>query len=95
MMIDVVDCLNTFESIAPRSLRLLERTFEWLSKERIVPTPENYAIWYTYFSGHQPDLNREIDKAHPGFRGVRSRHSAAAIGLRSNGGLAIASAPSG
>jgi len=56
------DWLHILENTEPRSARIADRAFEKLAKERMPPTPENYALWYTYFAGYQPDLNRVIDQ---------------------------------
>lgn len=56
------DWFRILENAEPRSAKLADRTFEKLAKERMTPTPENYALWYTYFAGYQPDLNRAIDQ---------------------------------
>nr|WP_247893909.1 GGDEF domain-containing protein [Azospirillum endophyticum] len=31
--------------------------------ERLPPSPENFTLWYVYFSGNNPDLTRAIDLA--------------------------------
>ena len=56
------DWFHVLENTEPRSAKLADRTFEKLAKERMPPTPENYALWYTYYAGYQPDLNRVIDQ---------------------------------
>ena len=40
---------------------LAARAFERLALENLAPTPENYSIWYNYYSGRIPDLNEAID----------------------------------
>jgi len=61
-MTNYSDWLQILENTEPRSAKLADRALEKLSKERMAPTPENYALWYTYFAGYQPDLNRVIDQ---------------------------------
>lgn len=34
----------------------------YMQKFNISPTPENYAIWFHYAMGRNPELNREVDK---------------------------------
>lgn len=46
---------------AERASELAALSFERLGKEGMPPTPENYALWYAYYSGDVPDLNRAID----------------------------------
>ena len=40
---------------------LSDLSFERLAQEGMAPTPENYSIWYNYYSGRLPDLNEAID----------------------------------
>ena len=35
--------------------------FERIHKEKLVPTPENYELWYVYYSGANPEVTRAID----------------------------------
>lgn len=44
-----------------RASQLASLAFERLGREGMAPTPENYALWYSYFSGDMPDLVRAID----------------------------------
>lgn len=32
-----------------------------MTKHRIPPTPENYAVWYEYYAGREPELMRAVD----------------------------------
>ncbi|CAK0769993.1 diguanylate cyclase [uncultured Gammaproteobacteria bacterium] len=45
-----------------RATELAAQAFERLAKERMLPTPDNYNLWYTYYAGHYPDLNRAIEQ---------------------------------
>lgn len=40
-----------------------ERSLERIAELSISPTPENYELWFVYFSGSDPELNRTIDSA--------------------------------
>ena len=40
---------------------LAAHAFERLAEEGLAPTPENYSLWYNYYSGRLPDLNETID----------------------------------
>ena len=42
------------------SLMIAENVFEYLRKWKIPPTPQNYVIWYTFFTGSNPALSRLI-----------------------------------
>lgn len=50
------------EDIA-RAADLARRAMQRLAEERLAPNPENFTIWYAYFSGQFPDLSRAIDLA--------------------------------
>ncbi len=41
--------------------QLAAQAFERLAKERMPPSPENYTLWYVYYSGENPDLTRTVD----------------------------------
>src|SRR4051794_28053876 len=32
-----------------------------IAVEGLLPTPPRFTLWYTYYSQHEPDLNRAID----------------------------------
>jgi diguanylate cyclase len=38
-----------------------EQAMARIAAEGLLPTPPQFALWYTYHSQHEPDLNREID----------------------------------
>ena len=38
-----------------------EQAMARIAAEGLLPTPPQFALWYTYYSQHEPDLNREID----------------------------------
>ncbi|WP_247872419.1 GGDEF domain-containing protein [Azospirillum sp. TSO35-2] len=46
-----------------RSGGLAAKAMERMLSERLPPTPENFTLWYIYFSGRNPDLTRAIDLA--------------------------------
>ncbi|HRJ60683.1 MAG TPA: diguanylate cyclase [Azospirillaceae bacterium] len=50
------------EDIA-RATDLARRAVQRLAEERLAPNPENFTIWYAYYSGQFPDLARAIDLA--------------------------------
>ncbi|MBV5335911.1 GGDEF domain-containing protein [bacterium] len=50
------------EDIA-RASDLARRAMQRLVEERLAPNPENFTIWYAYYSGQFPDLTRAIDVA--------------------------------
>jgi diguanylate cyclase len=41
--------------------KLSEQAFERIEKENLMPTPENYELWYVYYSGENPEITRAID----------------------------------
>jgi diguanylate cyclase len=42
-------------------MRWAQAAFQRMLAEGIAPTPDFYALWYSYYSGQRPDLNRAID----------------------------------
>lgn len=42
---------------------LAKRAMQRMIAERLPPNPENFALWYAYYSGHLPDLARAMDMA--------------------------------
>lgn len=44
-----------------RAQKLSELAFERLEKENLLPTPENYELWYVYYSEENPEITRAID----------------------------------
>lgn len=46
-----------------RASDLARRAMERIEAEALPPTPENFTLWYAYFSGQMPDLTRAIDIA--------------------------------
>jgi diguanylate cyclase len=45
----------------PRSAKLGEVAFQTMITHGVAPTPHNYAVWFTYVSGLEPELRRAID----------------------------------
>jgi diguanylate cyclase len=45
----------------PRSAKLGEVAFRTMITHGVAPTPHNYAVWFTYVSGLEPELRRAID----------------------------------
>ncbi|WP_207476951.1 GGDEF domain-containing protein [Arenibaculum pallidiluteum] len=41
--------------------RLAEQAMARMARERVAPTPENFAVWYAHYSGRAPDLSRAIE----------------------------------
>lgn len=39
------------------------RAMQRMGEDRLAPTPENFTLWYAYFSGQLPDLTRAVDIA--------------------------------
>jgi diguanylate cyclase len=52
-----------------RTQRLAEAAFKRMAERNIVPTPQNYALWYAHVSGSSPELskaiNTQIDSGRP------------------------------
>ncbi len=46
-----------------RSGDLASKAMERMLSDRLPPTPENFTLWYVYFSGQKPDLTRAVDLA--------------------------------
>lgn len=46
-----------------RAVALADRAMERLRAEQLAPNPENFTLWYAYFSGHFPDLSRAMEMA--------------------------------
>ena len=46
-----------------RSSGLAAKAMERMLSDRLPPTPENFTLWYVYFSGRNPDLTRAVDLA--------------------------------
>ena len=44
-----------------RAVALLKQTLPEMNKRGIATTPENYAVWYEYVSGDNPDLVNEVN----------------------------------
>lgn len=47
---------------ADTAAELLRLAVPLMSRHEIPPTPHNYAVWYTYVSGENPELKTEIDR---------------------------------
>ena len=45
----------------PKLAGLGEAALQAMRSHGIAPTPQNYALWYGYVSGLQPELSRAID----------------------------------
>jgi len=45
-----------------RALEWAQRAMQRMKEFGIPPNPENYTLWYVYFSGDMPELNRSIDR---------------------------------
>jgi diguanylate cyclase len=45
----------------PKSAALGESAFKAMVANGVEPSPQNYAVWFTYVSGLQPELTRIID----------------------------------
>ena len=50
------------EAAADTAAELLRLAVPLMSRHQIPPTPHNYAVWYTYVSGENPQLQTEIDR---------------------------------
>lgn len=46
---------------ADRADQLSELAFARIEKEKLPPTPENYELWYVYYSAENPEIVRAID----------------------------------
>ncbi|WP_376958599.1 GGDEF domain-containing protein [Azospirillum sp. A26] len=46
-----------------RSSGLAAKAMERMLSDRLPATPENFTLWYVYYSGNNPDLTRAIDLA--------------------------------
>lgn len=46
-----------------RAKALAARALGRMEAEELPPTPENFSLWYAYFSGQYPDLKRALDLA--------------------------------
>ena len=46
---------------AEKASQYASAAFERLLKEGLVPTPENYELWYVYFADANPEVTRAID----------------------------------
>ncbi len=44
-----------------RTRRLAEAAFKAMATQDVLPTPQNYALWYAYASGNLPELSLAID----------------------------------
>jgi len=50
------------EKTAEAAAEYLRMTLPLMSRHQVPATPENYAIWYSYVSGDDPELKAEIDR---------------------------------
>lgn len=50
---------NEFETVGALAAKAMER----MLSDRLPPNPENFTLWYVYFSGQHPDLTRAVDIA--------------------------------
>ena len=46
---------------AEKASQYASDAFERMLKEGLVPTPENYELWYVYYAGSNPEITRAID----------------------------------
>lgn len=46
-----------------RASALASKALDRMTSDRLPPTPENFTLWYAYFSGQHPDLTRAVDNA--------------------------------
>lgn len=44
-----------------RAKKLSSQAFEKIKAENLLPTPENYELWYVYYSEENPEITRAID----------------------------------
>lgn len=51
----------TYFSSKEKAADFANLTLERITKENLLPTPENYELWFTYYSGSNQDLIRAID----------------------------------
>jgi diguanylate cyclase len=56
-----VDAESLMQDDVEVASRVAEAVMKRLGEERVAPTPENFTLWYTHFSGRAPDLSRAID----------------------------------
>ena len=50
------------ESLRIQAVNIFKRTLPKMTVHEIPTTPENYAVWYKYSTGHNKELNEEIEK---------------------------------
>ncbi|QQP87912.1 diguanylate cyclase [Skermanella sp. TT6] len=53
-----------------------DRAMARMAAESLPPTPQHFAIWYSYYSGDLPDLNRALDKLAEAGHGVTAERLA-------------------
>jgi diguanylate cyclase len=44
-----------------KAQKLSKSALERIVKEKLLPTPENYQLWYVYYSEENPEITRAID----------------------------------
>ena len=61
-MSQYADWLLKLEPLDPRCAKFAEAAFEKLTLAAMPPTPEHYALWYSYCAGGEPELTRALDQ---------------------------------
>ena len=44
-----------------KAQKLSKAALTRIEKEKLLPTPENYQLWYVYYSEENPEITRAID----------------------------------
>lgn len=50
-----------YEHSIEKAAKFSKAAFERLQKEKLLPVPENFQLWYTYYSGENPEIVRAVD----------------------------------
>ncbi|QJE72007.1 GGDEF domain-containing protein [Aerophototrophica crusticola] len=53
--------MQLFIQTIDQASRIAHRAMDRMREENIPPSPENYTVWYAYYSGNYPDLVRAVD----------------------------------
>lgn len=51
----------TYSHTVEKSAEFASRAFERIQKEGLLPTPENYELWYVFYSGENPEVMHAIE----------------------------------
>jgi len=51
-----------YEITKDRADDVAKKAMNRLAKDKLPPTPENFELWYCYYSNFNPEINRELDK---------------------------------